>query len=124
MADGFQDSGPVLQKYKRGVQDAPFFGSRKGPSSEAASYGLTVRVKVCESFGVTPLLAVIVRVVVPAGVAVVLAIVAVPSVLSVKVTPVGNCVGVSVRVAIGNPVVVTLNVPAVPVVNVVSVSRW
>ena len=44
--------------------------------------------------------------------------VAVPSPLSTKVTPVGNA-PVSVSAAVGNPVVVTVNVPGVPVVNVV-----
>jgi hypothetical protein len=60
---------------------------------------------------------------VPAGVAVVLATVPVPSPLSVKVSPVGNeLVGVqsitvalaSTEVTVGRPLVVTGNVPAVP----------
>ncbi len=44
--------------------------------------------------------------------------VAVPSPLSTNVTPVGNA-PVSLSAGVGNPVVVTVNVPAVPVVNVV-----
>ena len=44
--------------------------------------------------------------------------VAVPSPLSTKVTPVGSA-PVSLSAAVGNPVVVTVNVPSVPVVNVV-----
>ena len=43
--------------------------------------------------------------------------VAVPSLLSTKVTPVGNA-PVSVSAAVGKPVVVTVNVPIVPDVNV------
>ena len=54
----------------------------------------------------------------PPRVAAVLAGVAVPSLLSSNVTPVGK-VPVSVSVAVGTPVVVTVNVPDVPVVNVV-----
>ena len=42
---------------------------------------------------------------------------AVPSPLSVKVTPAGSA-PVSVRAAVGNPVVVTVNVPAWPTVKV------
>ena len=41
-----------------------------------------------------------------------------PSPLSTKVTPVGSA-PVSLSAAVGNPVVVTVNVPSVPVVNVV-----
>ncbi len=44
--------------------------------------------------------------------------VAVPSPSSTKVTPVGSA-PVSVSAEVGTPVVVTVNVPAVPVVNVV-----
>ena len=44
--------------------------------------------------------------------------VAVPSLLGMNVTPVGR-VPVSDSVAAGNPVVVTVKVPAVPIVNVV-----
>ena len=44
--------------------------------------------------------------------------VAVPLPLSTKVTPEGSA-PVPVSVEFGNPVVVTVNVPAVPVVNVV-----
>ena len=43
---------------------------------------------------------------------------AVPSPLSTNVTPVGNA-PVSVSAEVGNPVVVTVNVPAVPTANVV-----
>ena len=43
---------------------------------------------------------------------------AVPSRLSTKVTPEGSA-PVSLRAAVGKPVVVTVNVPSVPVVNVV-----
>ena len=62
------------------------------------------------------MVAVIVSVVVPAGVAAVLARVAVPSPLSTNVTPVGS-VPVSVSAAVGVPVVVTVNVSALPVAN-------
>ena len=48
--------------------------------------------------------------------------VAVPSPLSMKVTPVGSA-PVSVRAAVGNPVVVTVNEPAGPTVKVV-LRRW
>ena len=41
-----------------------------------------------------------------------------PSPLSTNVTPVGSA-PVSVSAGVGTPVVVTVNVPAVPVVNVV-----
>ena len=44
--------------------------------------------------------------------------VAVPSPLSTKVTPAGSA-PVSLSAEVGNPVVVTVNVPDVPVVNVV-----
>ena len=47
------------------------------------------------------------------------AIVAVPSPLSVKVTPCGSAPLVIASVGIGNPLVVTVNVPAVLFVNVV-----
>ena len=44
--------------------------------------------------------------------------VAVPSLLSTKVTPVGSA-PVSLKAEVANPVVVTVNVPNVPVANVV-----
>ena len=79
---------------------------------------MTVRVKLWVTGLPTPLEAVIVSVVEPAGVAVVLARVAVLSPLSTNVTPVGR-VPVSVGAGVGNPVVVTVKVPDVPTVNVV-----
>ena len=80
----------------------------------------TVNVKVWVASGATPLTAMIVNTYVPPlpaeGVP---ESVAVPLRLSTKVTPVGSA-PVSVNgVAIGNPVVVTVKVPTVPVVNVV-----
>jgi hypothetical protein len=65
-----------------------------------------------------PLCAVIVRVYVPpVAAAGVPASVAVPSPLSVNVTPPGNA-PVWLSVGFGNPVVVTANVPALPAVKV------
>jgi hypothetical protein len=64
----------------------------------------------------TVLVALILSVVVPTGVAAVLARVAVPLPLSLNVTPAGR-VPVSVSAGIGYPVVFTVNVPAVPNVN-------
>src|SRR6266545_4065015 len=83
---------------------------------------LTVRVKLCVAFGVTPLFAVMVIGYVPpvpgSGVP---ASVAVPSLLLTKVTPPGSA-PVSlmfIDAPVGKPVVVTVNVPAVPTLNVV-----
>ena len=45
--------------------------------------------------------------------------VAVPFLLSVNVTPLGRA-PLSLSVGVGKPVVVTVNVPATPVVNVVA----
>src|SRR5437870_5080448 len=78
-----------------------------------------VSVNDCVAFGGTPLLAVMARgydpPVAAAGVPL---SVAVPLPLSVKVTPVGS-VPVLVTVAtVGNPLVVTVNVPALPTVKV------
>ena len=71
----------------------------------------TESVKLCVALGETPLAAVIVREYVPllpaAGVP---ARVAVPLLLSVNVTPLGN-VPLSLRVALGNPLVVTVKLP-------------
>ena len=49
--------------------------------------------------------------------------VAVPLPLSTNVTPVGNAPVSVIGAEVGNPVVVTVNVPAVPTANVV-LSRW
>ena len=80
---------------------------------------LTVRVKAWVASGLTPFVAVIVNGYGPlepgAGVP---ARVAVPSLLSVNVTPVGS-VPVSDKAAVGTPVEVTVKVPAWPAVKVV-----
>jgi hypothetical protein len=78
-----------------------------------------VNVKLCVAAVPTPLLAVIVSVYVPplpdAGVPL---SVAVPFPLSLNVTPLGS-VPVSANVGVGDPVAVTVKLPAVPTVNVV-----
>ena len=80
---------------------------------------LTANVKLCVALGETPLLAVIVSEYVPpvpaAGVP---PSVAVPFPLFVKVTPLGR-VPDSLSAGVGDPVVVTVKLPAVPTVNVV-----
>jgi hypothetical protein len=88
---------------------------------------LTVSVKVCVADGVTPLVAVRHSVYVPLVPAPgVPASVAVPLWLSVKVTPLGNALteqpvkfALVIDVTVGEPVVVTVKVPAAPRVNVV-----
>ena len=77
--------------------------------------------KVCVALGVTPLAAVIVSVVEPAGVAVVLARVAVPLPLSTNVTPGAGESRSRVSAGVGVPVVLTAKLPAVPVEKVVLV---
>src|SRR6266545_6032892 len=83
---------------------------------------LTVRVKLCVAFGVTPLFAVMVIGYVPpvpgSGVP---ASVAVPSLLLTNVTPLGSAPVslMHIDAPVGKPVVVTVNVPATPVWNVV-----
>ena len=86
-------------------------------------------VNCCVAAVPTPFEALTQKVVVPAGELVVLAIVAVPLPLSVNVTPVGSVAVfvhpakfVFVKVAVGAPVVVTVKLPAVPVVKVVEVA--
>ena len=87
------------------------------------------------ALGLTPLVALRQNVVVPAGEAAVLAMVAVPLPLSVKVTPLGSADLEQVpklaleRAGVGVPVVVTLKLPAVPAVNeaalaLVMVGAW
>ena len=71
----------------------------------------TTMVNVCVALGVTPLAAVSAKVVVPTTVGIPV-IVAVPFELAVKVSPLGG-VPMSLTVAVGTPVVVTLNVPLV-----------
>src|SRR5512142_779611 len=80
---------------------------------------LTVSVKLCVAFGATPLFAVIVIGNTPFAVGVP-ASVAVPSLLLVNVTPPGNAPVslISIAAPLGNPLVVTVNVPAVPTLNV------
>src|SRR5262249_31730789 len=73
-----------------------------------------VGTKVCVAPDPTPLLAVMVMVVLPVGVVATDLIEAVPSPLSVKVAPAGR-LPLSVSAAVGKPVVVTVNVAAVPV---------
>ena len=76
-----------------------------------------VRVNCWVALGLTPLVALRQKVVVPAGEAVVLAMVAVPLPLSVKVTPVGSTDLEHVpklaleSAGVGVPVVVTLKLP-------------
>ena len=77
----------------------------------------TVSVKAWLASGDCPFAASIVKWYVPAGVAAVLASVAVPSPLSTKVTPVGS-VSAVVIAANGPPVVCTVKVCAVPAVKV------
>ena len=80
---------------------------------------LIVRVKLCVAFVPTPFAAVMVSAKVPlvpaAGVP---ARVAVPFELFVNVTPVGSAPD-SLSEGVGEPVAVTVNVPAVPIVNAV-----
>ena len=75
-----------------------------------------LNVNVCVAFGNVPLLAVMVIAELPAAAAVP-EIVAVPFPLSVKLTPPGSD-PVLLMAEVGLPVVVTVNVPAVPAVNV------
>ena len=84
------------------------------------SPAVTTSVKACIAGLPTPLLAAIVIGKLPATVAVP-ASVAVPFKLSVNETPPGNG-PVSIKLAVGKPIVVTLNVPVVPAVNVVVAS--
>lgn len=80
----------------------------------------TVSVKFCVALLPTPLLAVMVNEFVPPVPAPGVPLrVAVPSPLSTKLTPEGNVAPPSLRVGFGKPVVVTVNVPADPTVNVV-----
>ena len=82
-----------------------------------------MRVKPWVASGETPLPAVIVKSYAPplpaAGVPV---IVAVPSGLSVKVTPLGRVASPSLSEGVGAPVVVTVKLPKVPAVKMVSSS--
>ncbi len=84
-----------------------------------AGGALTVSVKDCVALGVTPLLAVIVIGKVPPALGVP-ASVAVPLLLLVNVTPAGSAPVSVIAIAalVGNPVVVTVKVPATPVWNV------
>jgi hypothetical protein len=76
-----------------------------------------VRVKLCTAFEPTPFWAVKVTENTPPVVGVPLSV-PVPLLLSVKITPVGRD-PLSLRLAVGEPVVVTVNVPAEPVAKVV-----
>ena len=76
--------------------------------------GFTVRVKLCEAFGVMPLVAANVIENVPLTVGVPLS----TPVEVLNVTPAGS-VPVSPRVGVGVPVAIIMNVPAVPTVKVV-----
>jgi hypothetical protein len=79
----------------------------------------TVSVKDCVAFGVIPFCAAMEKeYVLPVPAAGVPLRVAVPFLLSTKVTPVGSA-PVGVRDGVGKPVVVTMKDPAVPTVNVV-----
>src|SRR5229473_3384207 len=75
----------------------------------------TVSVKLCVAFGLTPFCAVNVMANVPDAVGVPLSV-PVPLPLSTKVRPAGKA-PLSVMLGVGNPVVVTLNVPAAPTWN-------
>src|SRR6266436_1111818 len=76
----------------------------------------TVSVKFCVAFGVTPFCAVNVMANVPDAVGVPLSV-PVPLPLSRNVTPLGKA-PLSVMLGVGDPVVVTVNVPAAPAWNV------
>src|SRR5260370_37316508 len=76
---------------------------------------LTVSVKFCVTFGLTPFCAVNVMAKVPVAVGVPLSV-PVPLPLLRNVTPAGKA-PLSVMLGVGNPVVVTLNVPAAPTWN-------
>jgi hypothetical protein len=98
----------------------PFRGILAAPNALLMIGGLaTVRVKICVASDPTPLCAVIVSTStssvpdkeVPASVAV-------PFPLSIKVIPAGN-IPVSLNDGAGNPIVVTVKVPATPTSNVV-----
>src|SRR6266849_1052371 len=78
----------------------------------------TVSVKLCVAFGVTPFCAVNVMTNVPVAVGVPLSV-PLPLPLSRNVTPAGKA-PLSVMLGVGNPVVVTLNVPAAPTWNEVA----
>src|SRR5713226_572773 len=86
------------------------------PLATDGSAGATVSTKFCAAFGVTPFCAVNVMANVPEAVGVPLSV-PVPLPLSRKVTPAGKA-PLSVMLGVGNPVVVTLNVPATPTWNV------
>jgi len=82
------------------------------------SQGFTCNVKLCSACGDTPFDAVIQKLNVPLTVGLPL-IVAVPLWLSTNVTPAGNDpAGEKLRDGTGYPVVVTVNVPNTPFVNV------
>src|SRR5947209_2468398 len=87
-------------------------------SATASGAATTLKVKLCDAFGGTPFDAVIVTgytpPLAPEGVP---ASVAVPSPLSVKLTPAGSGPD-SDNDGAGTPVVATVNVPEMPVVNV------
>jgi hypothetical protein len=85
-----------------------------------AGAATTFSVKVCCALGFTPLLAVIVIGVLPTAAAIP-EIVAVPLPLSVKFTLAGSD-PVLLNAGVGLPVVVTVNVPLVPAVNVTEVA--
>jgi hypothetical protein len=88
-----------------------------------AGASLMVKVKLCA--GEDPAVFVAVKVmayVPPVPAAGVPANVPVPLPLSVKVTPVGSATPPRAMVGVGDPLVVTVNVPAVPTVNVVALA--
>src|SRR5258707_11453879 len=80
-----------------------------------AGASFTVSVKFCIAFGLTPFCAVNVMTNVPVAVGVPLSV-PVPLPLSRNVTPAGKA-PLSVMLGVGNPVAVTLNVPAAPTWN-------
>src|SRR5258707_5686633 len=85
-----------------------------GPVVGAA--GLTVSVKFCSPFGLTPFCAVNVMTNVPVAVGVPLSV-PVPLPLLRNVTPAGKA-PLSVMLGVGDPLVFTVNVPAAPTWNV------
>src|SRR5262249_19089337 len=83
---------------------------------DCSTAGATDSVRVCAASGVTPLCAVIAIGKLPLTAAVPLTL-AVPSWLSVNVTPFGR-LPTSIRLGTGKPVVITVNEPTKPTVNV------
>src|SRR5580700_531390 len=100
------------------IVEEPAFGSTIILLKLRRSQGFTVSVKLSSPSGDTPFVASIQNVNVPLTVGLPL-IVAVPLWLSTNVTPAGNDpAGEKLSAGTGYPVVVTVNVPITPLVNV------